>query len=365
MARSRLYSALAGLLLAGSAYALPADQLYTRLAPSVWQVVAFDAQGKPVGIGSAVVIGHETLLTNCHVLVTGRSAAVRQDNRAYGISLQYVDIEDDLCQITARNLPAPAVEIGDSDKLAVGSRIYALGNPQGLELTLSDGLISALRRDSKQALSWIQISAPISPGSSGGGVFDENGQLIGITTATMRSGQNLNIAVPIKLIKNLPERHAVWQAQADARKKAAAGPATARAPSPSTSPSTSPSSSPSTSQSPAPAPAPALSASPSPRPVPQASGFAAIDDIAKFKSVVTGDGPEANYRRYLNAPTPRAFAISDDGHTWLTWSLTPKDKTAPREPAERVIKACEAEYKQHCYLYAVDATVVYRPPQAR
>jgi S1-C subfamily serine protease len=321
------------LAIAASASAMPADQLYAKLAPSVWQLVTFDAQGKPVGLGSAVVVARETLLTNCHVLVGGRSAAIRQDNRSFGITLQYADPDNDLCQITARNLDAPAVELGDSDKLTTGSRIYALGNPKGLELTLSDGLISALRKDSKQALSWIQISAPISPGSSGGGVFDEQGRLIGITTAGLREAQNLNIAIPIKLLQTLPERHAAFEAQL-AKKKEAVKQA-----------------------------APALSVTPSPRAAPAASGYAAVGDMDKFKRVVTGAGPEENYRRFLAAPVPRAFAISDDGHTRLTWSLTPKDPAAPREPAERVIKDCEAAYKQHCYLYAVDNAVVYRPTQ--
>lgn len=339
MVHSRRLPALSCLLMAGlhgSAMALPADQLYARLAPSVWQVVTFDPQGKPVGIGSAVVTGKETLLTNCHVLITGRSAAIRQGNRSFGVTLQYADVDNDMCQITARSLDAPAVELGDSDKLTVGSRIYALGNPQGLELTLSDGLISALRKDAKQALSWIQISAPISPGSSGGGVFDEEGRLIGISTGGLKNGQNLNIAIPIKLASSLPERHAAFTAQLAARKKDLP---------------------------PAPAPgAPALSTAPSSRPALRASGYADVEDIGKFKRVAPGDGPEANYRRFLSSPVPRAIAVSDDGHTWLTWSLVPKDKNAPREPAERAIQSCEAEYKQHCYLYAVDRTVVYQPP---
>ncbi|WP_051293638.1 S1C family serine protease [Pseudoduganella violaceinigra] len=336
MPLSRLLPACAGLLLAAlpdAARALPADQLYARLAPSVWRVNTFDKQGKPYGQGSAVVIGRETLLTNCHVLLGSYGATVQQDNRSFGIVLQYADPDNDLCQVTAKGLDAPAVEQGDSDRLAVGSRIYALGNPRGLELTLSDGLISALRKDGKGRLAWIQISAPISPGSSGGGVFDENGRLIGISTAGYENAQNLNLARPILLAKGLAERHAAWMARADARKAAKA------------------------------AASPPLPVSPAARPGLQASGYAEIDDLAKFKRVAAGAGPEAAYKRFLAAPLPRAFAISDDGQTWQTWSLAPQDQGAPREPSERAIKRCEKEYRQHCYLYAIDNTVVYRPPQ--
>jgi len=338
MSLPRLLPACAGLLFASlpfASHALPADQLYAKLAPSVWQVNTFDKLGKPALQGSAVVIGRETLLTNCHVLIGSQSASIKQDNRSFGIVLQYADPENDICQVTARGLDAPAVEQGDSDMLTVGSRIYALGNPRGLELTLSDGLVSALRKDGKGALAWIQISAPISPGSSGGGVFDENGRLVGISTAGFTDGQNLNLARPIKLSKLLPERHAAWLAKAEERKKEAP---------------------------PAPA-SPKLAVSPLPRPVIQPSGYAEIDDIAKFKRVAAGDGPESTYKRFLQSPLPRAFAISDDGHTWYAWSLVPKDKNASRDPAERALKTCETEYKQHCYLYAIDNAVVYRPPQ--
>jgi len=338
MPASRLLTAPATLLLAGlpfSSHALPADQLYAKLAPSVWQVNTFDKQGKPAALGSAVVIGHETLLTNCHVLRGSESATVRQDNRSYGIVLQYADPENDICQVTARGLDAPAVEQGDSDQLVVGSRIYTLGNPRGLELTLSDGLISALRKDGKGALAWIQISAPISPGSSGGGVFDENGRLIGISTAGYADAQNLNLARPIKLSKALPERHAAWLAKGEPPKKEAV-----RAPA-----------------------RPGLATGPLPRPAITASGYADVGDIAKFKQVAVGDGPEAAYKRFLASPLPRAFALSDDGHVYYAWSLVPKEKDAPREPAERAIRSCESRYMQHCYLYAIDNAVVYRPPQ--
>lgn len=338
MSRSRLIPATTALLLATlppASRAMPADQLYAKLAPSVWQVQTFDKDGKPAALGSAVVVDRETLLTNCHVLQGSQSATVKQDNRSYGIVLQYADPDNDICQVRARGLDAPAVEQGDSDQLTVGTRIYALGNPRGLELTLSDGLVSALRKDGKGALAWIQISAPISPGSSGGGVFDENGRLVGISTAGYTDGQNLNLARPIKLSQGLQQRHAAAQAKAAERKKEEAR-AAAR---------------------------PALPVSPLPRARIAPSGYADIGDIAKFKLVAAGEAPEAAYKRFLAAPLPRAFVISDDGQIWYAWSLTPKEKGAPREPGERALKSCETRYNQHCFLYAIDNAVVYRPPQ--
>ncbi|TFW32209.1 S1C family serine protease, partial [Massilia horti] len=200
--------ALAGAM-AGASAALPPDQFYAKAAPSVWRVFIFDATGAPIGQGSAVVIAKETLLTNCHVLAKAKAAVIKRDNVIYEVRLQYADPARDLCQITARNLPAPAVEIGNSDRLTVGQRVYALGNPQGLELTLSDGLLSGLRKDQNGDLMLVQISAPISPGSSGGGLFDEEGRLIGITTSIIQGAQNLGFAIPINWLRDLAARSAL------------------------------------------------------------------------------------------------------------------------------------------------------------
>jgi hypothetical protein len=90
----------------------------------------------------------------------------------------------------------------------VGAKVYALGNPRGLELTLSDGLVSALRRDRDGELKYVQISVPISHGSSGGGLFDTAGRLVGITTAGVDDAQNLNFALPAEWILQLPMRAA-------------------------------------------------------------------------------------------------------------------------------------------------------------
>jgi tetratricopeptide (TPR) repeat protein len=93
-----------------------------------------------------------------------------------------------------------------SSTLAVGEHVYALGAPEGLELSLSEGLVSSLR--SFDGLSFIQTTAPISHGSSGGGLFDGQGSLIGITTFTFKDGQNLNFAIPSDLVATLKQHPA-------------------------------------------------------------------------------------------------------------------------------------------------------------
>jgi serine protease Do len=74
-----------------------------------------------------------------------------------------------------------------------GERVYSIGTPAGLELTMTDGLLSGKRLTSGQH--FVQTSAPISPGSSGGGLFDEAGNLIGITTFRLKDSENLNLAI--------------------------------------------------------------------------------------------------------------------------------------------------------------------------
>jgi hypothetical protein len=80
----------------------------------------------------------------------------------------------------------------------VGERVYAIGAPEGLELTLSEGLVSGLR--SRGNFRVIQTTAPVSHGSSGGGLFDSQGKLVGITTFSFHEGQNLNFAIPTEWI---------------------------------------------------------------------------------------------------------------------------------------------------------------------
>ena len=102
------------------------------------------------------------------------------------------------------DLNVPAVPIGSTRSLKIGSRVYTVGTPRGLQLTLSDGIISSLRPVSGGQ--YLQITAPISPGSSGGGLLDEDGRLIGLTTFYVAQGQQLNFAIPVEWVSALLTR---------------------------------------------------------------------------------------------------------------------------------------------------------------
>lgn len=344
---------------AAVAYAASADKLYAMLSPSIWRVVAADANGTPFAQGSAVVIAPETLLTNCHVLAKASSISVRQDAISVPAKLQYIDVERDMCQIVARGLTAPAVRFGDSDRLNVGQRIYTLGNPLGLELTLSDGLVSALRKDDAHKLKFIQISAPISHGSSGGGLFDEEGVLVGITSAGIDKGQNLNIAIPINWYKDLAQRSDAAVADYTKTGRPTAGRA-AQPPAPVLPWSP-----------PAPASKPvgelpsviAVTQRPAPRPsltnAPPTARYARIDDVDKLLEI--NPNLRAAYVEFLTRPLPRAFALAGPRGYWTAWSRTPRNPSDDPDPAVRVLSNCEKYHRRPCFLYAVDNTVVYRP----
>lgn len=101
-------------------------------------------------------------------------------------------------------MAAPSVNVGSVGSLRIGQRVYALGAPYGLDLTISEGIVSSLRTISAGTV--IQTTAPVSPGSSGGGLFDGSGNLVGIVTFQHRYGQNLNFAHPADWIGQMRTR---------------------------------------------------------------------------------------------------------------------------------------------------------------
>jgi len=191
-------------LLSSLAAAKTPEQIFEQASPSIVVVDIFDSKDEFIGQGSGVVISTGQVITNCHVAKRGKSRRVRQSGKKFSATMRYSDPSRDLCQLNVPDLQAPPVVMGTAKKLKVGQRVYAIGAPEDLELTLSEGLISSLRpHDGSE---YIQTSAAISLGSSGGGLFNDQGQLIGITTFYHAEGQNLNFALPVDWIEELPKR---------------------------------------------------------------------------------------------------------------------------------------------------------------
>jgi S1-C subfamily serine protease len=174
------------------------DALFAVLEKSVYVLLSGPTldivKGGRAKQGSAVAISSRVALTNCHVLEGNRFHFLVKDRTLFAATLSYGDESSDRCAVEVRSTAlSPIQGIRRYSTLAVGERVYTVGSPSGMENTLSEGILSGLRR--RDGLDLVQISAPISPGSSGGGVFDGAGNLIGITTFHLRDTQNLNFAI--------------------------------------------------------------------------------------------------------------------------------------------------------------------------
>jgi tetratricopeptide (TPR) repeat protein len=107
------------------------------------------------------------------------------------------DSDKDICLLDAKGIQGKPAQLGKAAALKVGDPVYAVGAPKGLELSLSDGIVAQLRGAPSPL---IQTTAAISPGSSGGGLFDKEGRLVGLTTFYLEGGQSLNFAMPVEWI---------------------------------------------------------------------------------------------------------------------------------------------------------------------
>ena len=181
-----------------------AEDVFAKVSASIVRINVANTGGEVTSSGSGVVIGFGMVVTNCHVALRGESLEVKVGGASYSASVDVADEERDLCRLSVSGLSAPSVSIGSIDTVRIGQRVYAIGAPQGLDLTISDGIVSALRE--MQGGRVIQTSAPVSPGSSGGGLFDTSGKLVGIVTFQTRSGQNLNFALPADWVSEIKNR---------------------------------------------------------------------------------------------------------------------------------------------------------------
>jgi S1-C subfamily serine protease len=220
-------AALAGLVvilgLAGAVAMLVHDRSrdfvasISRQIPGVITLVTYDHKNRELSQGSGFVLSRDGLAaTNFHVLQDAyRAEATLGDGRLYHVlRVHAFSVDRDLVVFQLGRMRAGRVErptglhalaLGGSSGLRIGDRIATISSPKGLANTVSDGLVSAIRDDEGERL--IQISAPISPGSSGGPVFDASGRVVGIATLQMSEGQNLNFATPVDSLTGLIGRH--------------------------------------------------------------------------------------------------------------------------------------------------------------
>jgi hypothetical protein len=202
---------------------LTAKDIVQRSSPAIVQIEAGNDKRGTGYVGTGFVVDKLGIIaTNLHVIAGESSIRVKMlDGEQYTVSvIAGIDPARDLAllQIQPRK-ELPVLRLGDSDALSAGDQIVAIGNPLGFNYSVTSGLVSQVRpvcgkaeiatgaQGCKQELKVLQISAPISPGSSGGPLFNLSGEVVGITTAIVTAGQNLNLAVPGNYLKPLIAHH--------------------------------------------------------------------------------------------------------------------------------------------------------------
>ena len=187
----------------GSARGPTSQEIAASVFPSVLLLVMEDQHGQPLSLGSGFVVSPGTIATNLHVIEgasSGKARFVNRDETYEVLEVLATDEQHDLA-ILSLAADAPRLTLDTMGQVRVGDEVYVVGNPQGLEGTFTEGIISGVRSVGSDKL--LQITAPISAGSSGGPVLNASGDVIGIAVATLQEGQNLNFAIPADYLSAL------------------------------------------------------------------------------------------------------------------------------------------------------------------
>ncbi len=177
-----------------------------RAADQAIVTIITAAGDKPIAQGTGFLVSADgVIVTNYHVIKEGNKAIVKfSDGTVLPVDgVLAADKVRDLVLIKIHGKIFRTLTLGDSDRVQVGEEVVAIGNPLGLELTVSNGIVSGLRTDKEAGGKFLQTTAPISPGSSGGPLFNMLGEVVGINTMYLEGGENLNFAIPVNDAKHL------------------------------------------------------------------------------------------------------------------------------------------------------------------
>jgi S1-C subfamily serine protease len=182
------------------------SSIYRNIGPSVVVVQRYDEKKQKTGIGTGFFVSSGgNVVTNHHVLRGATSADIRvSSGKVYPVrNVMAEDPENDLIMVSVEIPPYEVQPLTVRASLpAIGERVVVIGSPMGLDQTVSDGIVSAIR-DLQGSRKVIQITAPISPGSSGSPVVNMKGDVIAVACALLANGQNLNFGIPSERISSL------------------------------------------------------------------------------------------------------------------------------------------------------------------
>lgn len=178
-------------------------------------------------LGSGFFVRDSQVVTNFHVVdgaVEGYAKLVGQEARYPIKGVTATDPSHDLAVLKVDIPDAETMTLADKGTVQVGEPVYAVGNPKGLEGTFSEGIVSSIRQVDRGRL--LQITAPISSGSSGGPVLNADGAVVGVSVGAMKEGQNLNFAIPSPYVDTLVQNAGEVRplvSVSDARARSASG----------------------------------------------------------------------------------------------------------------------------------------------
>jgi serine protease Do len=183
-------------------YALTAQEIYQKVNKSVYTIYTVNFYNKsPESLGSAIAVTDHILATNCHVALTGNYLGIVLNNEFKLGTIFFRDVNRDICFVEVPGVKFDPVKIRNSKDVKIGEQVYAVGNPEGLEKSISQGIVSNKKPDRGGFV--LQTDATVSFGSSGGGLFDQNGELIGITNSVDRYSKHIAFAIPTEWISQI------------------------------------------------------------------------------------------------------------------------------------------------------------------
>lgn len=177
-----------------------AQHVYRISQDSIFLVYLNDSTGSPTALGTAFLVAPRLLITNAHVANAG-SPVLAVGPVRIPLTVVRTDEQNDLAilsvgvDLTSKPLPLA------KEEPSPGQQVFAIGNPEGLEKTISQGIVAGLRQNNARKL--IQITSPISHGSSGGPILNASGEVVGVAVGMIEDGQNLNFAIPVSYVRQI------------------------------------------------------------------------------------------------------------------------------------------------------------------
>ena len=187
-----------------TALAQTAPQIAEKTLAATVYLEMQDSKGLLLGFGSGFFVRDNLIATNYHVIEGAARGTAKLVGKFTTYTIEGVTATDKTNDLALLKVTAPGIKplpLGNSTDVKIGETVYVAGNPKGLEGTFSNGIISS-RRD-KNTKERLQMTAPISPGSSGGPVLNSKGEVIGVSFMTLVGGQNLNFAIPSRYLTEL------------------------------------------------------------------------------------------------------------------------------------------------------------------